>query len=219
MEQWQNRMLPVMVAILIGAAILFATATVVQYARMAAWMTAPAPPPAATMWADPALSPASFAERMTLAQRRAEYALEGDVIRRRYEQANQAIATRLWARFMGFLTGMIMAIVGSAFVLGKLSEPGTEITGSGAGTALSIKSASPGIVLATLGTVLIGMSLTVQVSVNTVDVPTYFAGSVGRGDPALLDDIPAPGAAAAAPVATDAKQSDAAVAAMTPASE
>ncbi|WP_174280269.1 hypothetical protein [Sphingomonas bacterium] len=183
MDAWQSRLLPVMVAMLVGAALLFSTATIVQYGRIAQWMTAPTPPPSGAMWDDAMLRPATFADRAMLAQRRAEYALEVDVIRRRYEQNGQAITTRLWARFMGFLTGMIMTMVGSAFVLGKLNDAGNELSGGGAGYALAIKSASPGIVLATLGTVLIGMSLWVEVTVNVHDAPVYFHGVVPDAPP------------------------------------
>ena len=165
-----------MVTMLIAVAVFFSVATLWQYSRMAAWMTASAPPPSNVMWTDSKLEPGDFNERMMLAQRRAEYALETDVIRRRYEQNSQAITTRLWARFMGFMTGMIMAIVGSAFILGKLQDTGTEITTGGALTT-SLKSASPGVVLATLGTVLIGLSLWIQVTVNVRDVPVFFGGS------------------------------------------
>ena len=177
MERWQTRLLPLMVFILIGGALLFSVATLQQYARISTWMTTVSPLPDAGMWDDAKLQPASFADRMALAERRAEYALERDVIRRRYDQNNQAIATRLWARFMGFMTGMIMAIVGSAFVLGKLQDKGSELGGGHGASTISIKSASPGIVLAALGTVLIGLSLAIQVTVNVRDVPVYFGGS------------------------------------------
>jgi hypothetical protein len=60
----------------------------------------------------------------------------------------------LWLRYLGFVTGMILALVGASFVLGKLREPLTEITGELPKINLSLRSASPGIILVFLGAVL-----------------------------------------------------------------
>ena len=49
-------------------------------------------------------------------------ALEQELVARRYEQANLMLSTSLWTRLMGFITGMILALVGAAFILGKLQE-------------------------------------------------------------------------------------------------
>jgi hypothetical protein len=46
------------------------------------------------------------------------HALERELIARRYDQVNLTVTTRLWTRLMGFITGMILALVGAAFVLG-----------------------------------------------------------------------------------------------------
>lgn len=48
--------------------------------------------------------------------------LEADALHRRYHQANATMLARVWTRQLGFLTGMILALVGAAFVLGRLQE-------------------------------------------------------------------------------------------------
>jgi hypothetical protein len=62
--------------------------------------------------------------------------------------------SRLWTTYLGFVTGMIFALVGAMFVLGKLESDPSELK-TKVGTALdtSFKSASPGLVLAVLGVI------------------------------------------------------------------
>jgi hypothetical protein len=65
-------------------------------------------------------------------------------------------------------------MVGAAFVLGKLTAPESEIGGSASGASVSIKSASPGIVMAVLGTILIGIALVMPVTTDVRDAAIYF---------------------------------------------
>ena len=58
---------------------------------------------------------------------------------------------RVWTRQLGFVTGMILTIVGAVFIVGQFSSPGTEISGEGQGFKGSLETSSPGIVLTVLG--------------------------------------------------------------------
>ncbi|MHB8766787.1 MAG: hypothetical protein ACYDA8_20960 [Deferrisomatales bacterium] len=115
--------------------------------------------------------------------------LEHDLVQRRYHQVNAAMLARVWTRYLGFVTGMILALVGAAFILGKIREAPSEIKAEGGGFQASVASASPGILLAFLGTVLIAITLWVPFEVQTRDVPVYLSPATAAAPPAAL---PAP---------------------------
>jgi hypothetical protein len=102
--------------------------------------------------------------------------LEALVIERRYHQMSVAIMSGLWLRYMGFVTGMILALVGAAFILGKLREPVSEISGKGAGVDFSLRSASPGIILVVLGVVLMMATIMDQDTYETQAKGIYLPG-------------------------------------------
>ena len=99
--------------------------------------------------------------------------LEQNVIKRRYHQVNSAMLARVWTRYMGFVTGMILALVGAAFILGKLREPPTNLSADTKVIKASVYSSSPGIILAVLGTILMVLTLAIPFEIKTRDIPTY----------------------------------------------
>ena len=120
---------------------------------------------------------------------RARLLLESDVVGRRYHQANAIILARLWTRYSGFLTGMVLALVGSVFVLGRLQESPTRLTGEGGGWKASLDTSSPGLVLAFLGTALMAIALSVEFRVETRDVAVYLTpGTTSAMPPATRID-------------------------------
>ncbi len=190
-ERWQNRMAPLMAGAVVVTAVFFAVVMLVRFASIEATLQEPPPAALAIPWTATGREPATWREQQALATAEATFALERELIARRYRTASALLSLRLWTRLMGFLTGMILAMVGAAFVLGKLTSPESEISGGASGATLSVKSASPGIVMAVLGTVLIGISLTVPVTADVKDVAIYFSGSgTGTSD----DPPPATGA-------------------------
>jgi hypothetical protein len=106
--------------------------------------------------------------------------LEGDLIRRRYEQGTATMLARIWTRAMGFITGMILALVGAAFVLGKLQERPSSVQQEAGPIKVSIASTSPGVILATLGTLLMSITLLTRFEVDTRDVAVYVQPSSPR---------------------------------------
>jgi hypothetical protein len=102
--------------------------------------------------------------------------LESDALDKRYHQASALLMSRIWTKHLSFLTGMVLALLGATFILGKLSESTSTISGSGAGWKADISSASPGIILAFFGTVLLSISLVVQPQITVDDKPVYVSG-------------------------------------------
>src|SRR5215471_3551722 len=102
--------------------------------------------------------------------------LESDALDKRYHQASALLMSRIWTKHPSFLTGMVLALLGATFILGKLSEGTSNISGGGAGWKADISSASPGIILAFFGTVLLSISLVVQPPIEVEDKPVYISG-------------------------------------------
>jgi hypothetical protein len=80
--------------------------------------------------------------------------LEEHTINQRYHQANVALLVRATVKYFGFLTGMLMSLVGAVFVLGRLTEASSKLAAQGAFGKFTIATVSPGLILAVLGTVL-----------------------------------------------------------------
>jgi hypothetical protein len=187
--QWQRRMATFMTASIVAAAVFFAVITVWQFVRFGDNARFGLP-----VAADPferlTKPPQTFQEEIQLTQARAAYALEQQLVSRRYGQANLTLATRVWTRLMGFITGMILALVGAAFILGKLSEDVSEATARagppGQELMLSVRSASPGIILVIMGTVLMGLSISIQATYEVEDRAIYFGGA-GKSTTAASD--------------------------------
>jgi hypothetical protein len=189
---WQRRMAAFMTASVIVAAAFFAIVTLWQYGRFEAILVKPAAA-LEDVWSRQVIAPTTYEQQFELAKTRAAFALERELIARRYDQANLTLTTRLWTRLMGFITGMILALVGAAFVLGKLSEAVSEAAAKaglpGQEWSFSVRSASPGVILAVLGTLLMALSITIQASYSTEDRAIYF------GRAASTPVVPGPGEA------------------------
>lgn len=122
--------------------------------------------------------------------------LEADALDKRYHQAGGMLMSRIWSRQLTFITGMVLAFVGAVFILGKLSESSSQISGETAQMKLAITSASPGLILSFLGTSLIIASLFVASNLDVVDGAAY----VNRLQPARqLQGTPATAEPDAAP--------------------
>ncbi len=99
--------------------------------------------------------------------------LEADTLDKRYHEASALLMSRIWSRQLAFITGMVMSFLGAVFILGKLSESASQISGGAGDWKVAITSASPGIILSVLGTVLLISSLYVRASLDVSDGPAY----------------------------------------------
>jgi uncharacterized membrane protein YidH (DUF202 family) len=175
LDAWQRRLIPLMAGMVVIAALFFAFVSIREFDQLKDMLRAPPSGVPALVERLDRVAAATPAERLELIDRQARLTLEAEGVARRYQQSHAIILGRLWTRFMAFITGTILALVGAAFILGKLREPVSEISGGGGGAQASIRSASPGIVLATLGTVLMLAALFAYFDVRTTDTPNYMA--------------------------------------------
>jgi hypothetical protein len=171
-ERWQLRLLPLMRAALVLMAVFFFVASLLQYRQV--YRDIGVQPGSALQelakQPDKAAPPGSEAYRF-----RTLVALEQDVVALRYRQANAVLLLRTWTRYTGFLVGMVLALTGAFFILGRLREDSTHLVAEGGGAKLDLTTQSPGMLLAVLGTALMVVTVSVKFDSVMTDKPTYVA--------------------------------------------
>jgi hypothetical protein len=173
--RWQRRLLPFVLGGVAILALYFFISTFIQLGRLnEAVVYTPDARLDATLSAIDARA-AKLPERdaIELLRWKTMVLLEADVVRHRYAQVNATLMMRAWTRHVGFVTGMILAFIGSLFILSKLSEAQTKLSGKAAGAKATLATTSPGLVLAVLGTALMLVTLTVDFRYGTSDAPVY----------------------------------------------
>lgn len=212
---WQKRLLPFAVTAISLMAIFFFISSIVQIDRLSDRIT---PPPndkiEKTLAAFESKSPDASLANLDYIKWKSLILLEQETVNHRYAQVNATLLLRAWTRNIGFLTGMIMALIGAIFILAKLREGETSLAGEGGGAKATLVTSSPGIVLAVLGTILMSVTIVSGFEFSTTDAPVY----IGRGDtasdeialppPAPLDDLIAPTESGQAPQPSQANQED-----------
>lgn len=105
----------------------------------------------------------------------AQYYLEAYTVQARQANAEALLISRTWIKYLGFVTGMILCIVGAVFILGKLrDENQTLVGGEYVQGKLTLQSHSPGIILSILGTVLIVCTIFTHQPIEKFDSSVYF---------------------------------------------
>ncbi len=175
-RKWQERLLPFMAGMLIALTVLFFAASMSQLIflelrilrsatgdsegrrdELAAMLTSSA------LEAEPALA--------------VRFALESASLNNHYYQSAMMLMGSLFIRYLGFATGMTLALAGSVFILGRIRDTGTEISAESAPFKASLASASPGIVLAFLGAALMITTIAVRHTVTATNSGVY----IGQG--------------------------------------
>jgi hypothetical protein len=99
--------------------------------------------------------------------------LEGNMVDNLYHQAHVLLMARIWTSYIGFVTGMILALVGATFVLGKLKAPPSDLGAKSNLWEISFKSSSPGLILAALGTTLMLATILTHNDIKTNQQAVY----------------------------------------------
>jgi hypothetical protein len=108
------------------------------------------------------------------------YYLEYLTVQNRYHQGNTSLMSRIWLQYLGFITGMILAIIGAIFILGKLREPETKIDLDASQVKFSILSSSPGLVMVFLGTFIMITTIVVHNEIEIKDSGVYVMPSINN---------------------------------------
>lgn len=176
--RWQRRLLPFLVGTLGVLTVLFCAAIALETHYIQNHME----------------SPLQLDLRTAINQQfstNADFLLESNLIERRYRTADAAALSRIYIMFLGFGTGMVMALVGATFILGKISEPATSIDGSGSSFKASLHSGSPGVILAFLGTVLMLCTIFSKTEISLTDRAVYMGATADPSAASQADAEPA----------------------------
>lgn len=172
-RRWQEGRLPLMKGTIVALAAFFFAVTTLQLVYLQWSMRPPAEVDLSEAYAILAADRGTPAERVTEFETRALVSLELHALSQRYHQASVLVMTRVWRQYLGFITGMILALVGAVFILGKLREPDSRLEAEAGQMKYALQSASPGIWLATLGVVLMLATILTHHNVLTEDRPIY----------------------------------------------
>ncbi|CCD91622.1 membrane hypothetical protein [Bradyrhizobium sp. ORS 375] len=181
--EWQRLLLPVMIIALAGSAIFFAWQSVYEFADLKRRVSAEKVDLSRIFdQFEKAGEGRVAAGRFEYIQWKSLVYLEQETIQHRYGQGAATILARAWTRLLGFTTGMVLAIVGAAFILGKMQESPSELRHESEGIKVALVTSSPGIVLAVLGSVLMSITLLSRFDIEIHDVGTYVSNSARPRD-------------------------------------
>jgi len=100
--------------------------------------------------------------------------MEEHSINLRYNQAAVSIMSGIYTKYLGFFTGMILAIVGAVFIISKLREDSSELDATvQEKLKLRLVSSSPGVIFGVLGTALMIITVIKKTEVGVKDMPLY----------------------------------------------
>lgn len=188
--RWQRKLLPVMVTALGLLSLYFIVVSTIQFRWLQDHIADEHSATMAGILADLAPTNASPAQVQTH-QFHVLTSLDLYALDRRYHQANMMLMSRAWTRYMGFVTGMVLSLIGAAFVLGKIRDPGTRVEGGrDARRWVSFESASPGLVMGFFGLILMVVAMMVQVTMDMTDAPLFTATWSGRATNAPVVGAP-----------------------------
>jgi hypothetical protein len=180
--RWQRQLLPFMVAMIVSLTVFFFVASLVQLYYLQQRIEQGPSLDLNRVFGSSPSDPPELRSRDAM-QWQTLVALEAHALQRRYHQANVLLMARIWTRYLGFVTGMILTLVGAAFVLGRLREDATKLEGEAQNVKLGLTTASPGLVLAVLGTLLMLIAMVTQTEIAVKDSPVYLVGSEPAAPP------------------------------------
>ncbi|WP_460578053.1 hypothetical protein [Hymenobacter coalescens] len=162
-KPWQDRILPFAIGVILLLILTFSSFYIYQIINIQSYSTSPAH--------TQTLVSLFTSDKQTQSEQRV-YALELISLLNRQHHASVIIRTRILVISLSFLTGVVISFLGSIFILGKFSES-VNINGELKEIKVAVVSASPGIILALLGVVLIAISITTKTSLDVKDIPVY----------------------------------------------
>ncbi len=188
-RSWQKAMLPVMTKMLVALTIFFFLASAAQLVYLH-W----------TILNSPDLDPQHILGPLSNntvsgksnphnAVVEGLFYLECKALALRYHQANVLLMSRIWTKYLSFVTGMIMCVVGASFILGKLTSSETVLKGQTQVLSFALASSSPGIILVSLGTLLIGVSFFAYRQIQVMDAAIYVPGQKVSSEKAPSQDF------------------------------
>lgn len=181
LSRWQQHLSPFIVLLIAGTGLYFLINSSIEMDGLSDNMDQLKPVSLEVLVPDDLLRDQTLSEegRISLVKWRTLAAAESEVLNRRYRYANTNLVAAVWLRYLGFVTGMILSLLGAALLWGKLNVPITELSGEGGGVKGQLKTSSPGIVLCVLGAMLMMTAMLNRYEISVVDRPVYTSGHSG----------------------------------------
>ncbi|MBP6300284.1 MAG: hypothetical protein KA365_07725 [Arenimonas sp.] len=177
LQRWQLRLQPFMAIAIAALAVFFLVASVIQLDKLgdSIGQHADTELVAAIATIDNRVTEMEPIAAAELKRWKVLALMERDIVRQRYGGASSIMLLSAWTRQMGFITGMILTFIGAVFILGKMNDSGTQLSGEGTGLKGSLTTSSPGIVLCVLGTILMLVTLNIKTEFQTFDNTVYLS--------------------------------------------
>lgn len=99
--------------------------------------------------------------------------MDEQLMNKHYTQGGVLLTARLYAQYLGFFTGMLLAFVGAIFIMSKLREGESTIFASNEKAAFSLVSTSPGLIFCVLGTILMLSTILTHNEIQINDQAVY----------------------------------------------
>jgi hypothetical protein len=171
---WQIALLPLMTVMLVGLTLFFFVASFVQLNNLHNSISdSPKVQLERTIALVNSETHRTSADILRAGELQILAALEGYALDRRYHQANVLLMSRVWIRYLGFVTGMILGLVGSSFILGKMRSDRNEATITAGPVSAAFQGTEPGLILALLGVALMITTIVTHHPIATEDAPTF----------------------------------------------
>lgn len=189
-EQWQTKLLPFMTSIIILLAVFFFVTTLLQMIYLQISIAnSPQFDVNKSLSGLEIDSAVNYQQKIEVTRLRSLILLEDVALAKQYHQANVLLMSRLWISYIGFVTGMILAFTGAAFILGKIIEPVSTLDTASGENKLSFKTASPGLMLCLLGTALMLATIVVHHRIDVKHVAVYFRDN-RAAEPSNIESMP-----------------------------
>src|ERR1700704_5402515 len=140
LAHWQNRLLPFMTRFIVFVSVAFFVLSIVNLVQINDFVRGEHEGDIRGQIEK--IAPDAKARNIDEMTQQSLLILEADLVDKRYHQASALLMSRIWTRQLAFMTGMIMAFLGAIFILGKLSEGRSTISGGASDWQTSISSSS-----------------------------------------------------------------------------
>ena len=174
--RWQERLLPVMTSLLIGLSLFFFISTFLQISYLyRSILEIPAIDINSIDGNNLYANAETFEDLLGARDLEVRSRMEAYIVSQRYHHQSILLMSNLWIRYLGFVTGMILALVGASFVLGKMREPFQKLEGKFPMVNFSLGTTSPGIILVVLGVLLMFTTLVDEDYYSVTDGNMYLS--------------------------------------------
>lgn len=174
LHRWQLRLLPFIVRLLLGVTFFFFTMSLLQLGYLHWRIERNTPIDITESIRALASSPSDAPQdRRAAAALMINAILEANTIERRYKQGRVLLMARVWTSYLGFVTGMALAMVGAAFVLGRIQGVASTARFDLPAAKAELATSAPGLMLAFFGVVLMIATILVRHEITVGDASVY----------------------------------------------